>query len=237
MDARRPEEPPFPSILDAVMGAELDRLPAGERTALELASVVGRSFTCASVAALASPHLRPQVGSVLGLALARRRVLRIAGRRGGRGRLRLPPPNPGRGHLSRRPEVATSHPARARRRAADQSGSGHLGRGRGDRPAPRAGLPVPRPARRRPTPAADGRGLASAPALWSRRVVVILREAQPGRRGAWITPPHRRGRHPWVPRSTHTTSSRRRPPAIPMVGTASWSDSVRSSGRPLERGA
>jgi class 3 adenylate cyclase len=82
VDARRPEEPPFPSILDAVMGDELDRLSAGERTALELASVVGRSFTCASVAALASPHLRPQVGSVL-LALARRRVLRIAGRERG----------------------------------------------------------------------------------------------------------------------------------------------------------
>jgi class 3 adenylate cyclase len=80
--ARRPEEPPFPSNLDAVIGAELDRLPADERTVLELASVVGRSFTCASVAALATPHLRPQVGSVL-LALARRRLLRIAGREGG----------------------------------------------------------------------------------------------------------------------------------------------------------
>jgi class 3 adenylate cyclase len=80
--ARRPEEPPFPSNLDAVIGAELDRLPAGERTVLELASVVGRSFTCASVAALATPHLRSQVGSLL-LALARRRLLRIAGRERG----------------------------------------------------------------------------------------------------------------------------------------------------------
>jgi class 3 adenylate cyclase len=80
--ARRPEEPPFPSNLDAVIGAELDRLPADERTVLELASVVGRSFTCASVAALATPHLRPQVGSVL-LALARRRLLRVAGREQG----------------------------------------------------------------------------------------------------------------------------------------------------------
>jgi class 3 adenylate cyclase len=74
---RRPEEPPFPSMLDAVVGAELDRLPAGERAVLELASVVGQSFTCASVAALASPDLQPQVGSVL-LALARRRLLRVA---------------------------------------------------------------------------------------------------------------------------------------------------------------
>jgi class 3 adenylate cyclase len=82
VDTRRPEEPPFPSILDAVVGAELDRLPPGERTVLELASVVGvvgQSFTCASVAGLASPHLRPQVGSLL-LALARRRLLRVAGR-------------------------------------------------------------------------------------------------------------------------------------------------------------
>jgi len=82
VDVRRPEESPFPSILDAVVGAELDRLPAGERTVLELASVVGRSFTCASVAALASPHLRPQVGSLL-LALSRRRLLRVAGRERG----------------------------------------------------------------------------------------------------------------------------------------------------------
>jgi class 3 adenylate cyclase len=79
---RRPEETPFPSMLDAVVGAELDRLPPGERAVLELASVVGRSFTCASVAALASPELRPQVGSVL-LALARRRLLRVAGREPG----------------------------------------------------------------------------------------------------------------------------------------------------------
>ena len=78
VDARRPQEPPFPSILDAVVGAELDRLPAGERTVLELACMAGRSFTWASVAALAPPHLRPQVGSLL-LALARRRLLRVAG--------------------------------------------------------------------------------------------------------------------------------------------------------------
>jgi class 3 adenylate cyclase len=78
VDAGRPQGPPYPSILDAVVGAELDRLPSGERTVLELASVVGRSFTCASVAALASSHLRPQVGSLL-LALARRRLIRVAG--------------------------------------------------------------------------------------------------------------------------------------------------------------
>ena len=80
--ARRPEERPFPSCLDAVIGAELDRLPAGERTVLELACMVGRSFTCASVAALATSQLRPQVGSVL-LALARRRLLRMGGREQG----------------------------------------------------------------------------------------------------------------------------------------------------------
>jgi class 3 adenylate cyclase len=73
---------PFPSIVDAVVGAELDRLSASERAVLELASVVGPSFPCASVAALASPHLRPQVGSLL-LALARRRLLRVDGRERG----------------------------------------------------------------------------------------------------------------------------------------------------------
>ena len=76
--ARPPDGPPYPTVLDAVVGAELDRLPPGERTVLELASVVGRSFACASVAALASPDLRPQVASLL-LALARRRLLRAAG--------------------------------------------------------------------------------------------------------------------------------------------------------------
>jgi class 3 adenylate cyclase len=73
---------PFPSIVDAVVGAELDRLSASERAVLELASVVGPSFPCASVATLASPHLRPQVGSLL-LALARRRLLRVDGRERG----------------------------------------------------------------------------------------------------------------------------------------------------------
>jgi hypothetical protein len=77
----RPGEP-FPSIVDAVAGAELDRLSASERAVLELASVVGPSFPCASVATLASPHLRPQVGSLL-LALARRRLLRVDGRERG----------------------------------------------------------------------------------------------------------------------------------------------------------
>jgi class 3 adenylate cyclase len=78
----RPGEPPFPSIVDAVVGAELDRLSASERAVLELASVVGPSFPCASVATLASPHLRPQVGSLL-LALARRRLLGVDGRERG----------------------------------------------------------------------------------------------------------------------------------------------------------
>jgi class 3 adenylate cyclase len=77
----RPGEP-FPSIVDAVVGAELDRLSASERVVLELASVVGPSFPGASVATLASPHLRPQVGSLL-LALARRRLLRVDGRERG----------------------------------------------------------------------------------------------------------------------------------------------------------
>src|SRR5215207_7893492 len=77
----RPGEP-FPSIIDAVVGAELDRLSGSERAVLELASVVGPSFPCASVATLASPHLRPQVGSLL-LALARRRLLRVDGRERG----------------------------------------------------------------------------------------------------------------------------------------------------------
>jgi len=79
---RRPEEPPFPSILDVVVGAELDRLPPSERAVLELASVIGQSFNGASVATLASSDLRPQVGSVL-LALARRRLLRVTGRGAG----------------------------------------------------------------------------------------------------------------------------------------------------------
>jgi hypothetical protein len=78
----RPGEPPFPSVVDAVVGAELDRLSASERTVLELASMAGPSFTCALVAALASPQLRPQVGSLL-LALARRRLLRVDGRERG----------------------------------------------------------------------------------------------------------------------------------------------------------
>jgi predicted ATPase len=48
---------------------------------LELASVVGRVFDWASVAALAPPRLRPRVGGVL-LALARRGLVRAARRRG-----------------------------------------------------------------------------------------------------------------------------------------------------------
>ncbi|HWD47837.1 MAG TPA: adenylate/guanylate cyclase domain-containing protein [Actinomycetota bacterium] len=78
----RPGGPPFPSVVDAVVGAELDRLSASERAVLELASMAGPSFTCASVDALAAPQLRPQVGSLL-LALARRRLLRVDGRERG----------------------------------------------------------------------------------------------------------------------------------------------------------
>src|SRR6266545_4301413 len=64
---------------EAGVGAELDRLPPDERTVLELASVVGRLFDWASVAALAPTELRPRVGAVL-LALARRNLIRVADR-------------------------------------------------------------------------------------------------------------------------------------------------------------
>jgi predicted ATPase len=46
---------------------------------LELASVVGRVFDWASVAALADGRLRPRVGAIL-LDLARRNLVRVAGR-------------------------------------------------------------------------------------------------------------------------------------------------------------
>jgi predicted ATPase len=72
-------ELPFPSAIDALVGAELDRLPPEERVVLELASVVGRIFNWTSVAALASAQLRPRVGAIL-LALARRKLIRVAER-------------------------------------------------------------------------------------------------------------------------------------------------------------
>jgi class 3 adenylate cyclase len=73
------EELPLPPAVEALVGAELDRLPPDERTVLELASVVGRLFDWASVAALAPTELRPRVGAVL-LALARRNLIRVADR-------------------------------------------------------------------------------------------------------------------------------------------------------------
>ena len=72
---------PVPPAVEALVAVELDRLTAEERAVLELASVVGRVFDWASVAALAPPRLRPRVGGVL-LALARRGLVRAARRRG-----------------------------------------------------------------------------------------------------------------------------------------------------------
>jgi class 3 adenylate cyclase len=72
------EEPAFPPAVEALVAAELDRLPPEERRVLELASVVGRVFDWASVASLADERLRPRVGTTL-LALARRDLIRVAG--------------------------------------------------------------------------------------------------------------------------------------------------------------
>jgi class 3 adenylate cyclase len=76
------EEPAFSPAVEALVAAELDRLPPEERTVLELASVVGRVFDWASVASLAEPRLRPRVGTIL-LALARRNVVRVVGQGAG----------------------------------------------------------------------------------------------------------------------------------------------------------
>jgi class 3 adenylate cyclase len=73
---------PVPPAVEALVAVELDRLTADERTVLELASVVGRVFDWASVAALAPAPLGPRVGGVL-LALARRNLLQVAGREHG----------------------------------------------------------------------------------------------------------------------------------------------------------
>jgi class 3 adenylate cyclase len=86
-DRRRPALPggdawPVPPAVEALVAVELDRLSADERAVLELASVVGRVFDWASVAALAPAPLAPRVGGVL-LALARRNLLRVAGREHG----------------------------------------------------------------------------------------------------------------------------------------------------------
>jgi predicted ATPase len=73
---------PVPPAVEALVAVELDRLTADERAVLELASVVGRVFDWASVAALAPPPLAPRVGGML-LALARGDLLRVAGREHG----------------------------------------------------------------------------------------------------------------------------------------------------------
>ena len=73
----RLKKPWLPPAVEALIGAELDRLAPQERMVLELASVHGRVFDWASVAALAPAGLRPRVGTVL-LTLARRNLIRIA---------------------------------------------------------------------------------------------------------------------------------------------------------------
>jgi class 3 adenylate cyclase len=73
---------PVPPAVEALVVAQLDRLPPDQRTALELASVLGRSFDWPAVAALAPDQLRPRVGTLL-LALARRGLIRVADNRHG----------------------------------------------------------------------------------------------------------------------------------------------------------
>jgi class 3 adenylate cyclase len=68
---------PVPPAVEALVVAELDRLPPDQRTALELASVLGRSFDWPAVAALSPDRLRPRIGTLL-LALARCGVIRVA---------------------------------------------------------------------------------------------------------------------------------------------------------------
>ena len=73
---------PVPPAVEALVVAQLDRLPPDQRTALELASVLGRSFDWPAVAAVAPDRLRPRVGALL-LALARRGLIRVADNRHG----------------------------------------------------------------------------------------------------------------------------------------------------------
>jgi class 3 adenylate cyclase len=74
---RSGDDLPVPPAVEALVVAELERLPTDERTVIELASVVGRSFDWPAVAALAPERLRSRVGALL-LALARRGVVRVA---------------------------------------------------------------------------------------------------------------------------------------------------------------
>jgi class 3 adenylate cyclase len=73
------EQLSLPPAVEALLGTELDGLPPQERLVLELASVLGRVFDWASVAALAPAQIRSGVGAVL-LALARRGLIRVADR-------------------------------------------------------------------------------------------------------------------------------------------------------------
>lgn len=50
-----------PASIKALLAARLDRLPSGEREVLELASVVGKTFTRDAIEALAEPDARPDV--------------------------------------------------------------------------------------------------------------------------------------------------------------------------------
>ncbi|HYY77928.1 MAG TPA: AAA family ATPase [Actinomycetes bacterium] len=76
--AARLAEAAVPPAVEALLGAELDQLPAEERAVLGLASMAGRVFDWELVAALAPAPLRPRVGALL-LALCRRQLVRAAG--------------------------------------------------------------------------------------------------------------------------------------------------------------
>jgi predicted ATPase len=67
-----------PPTITALLTARIDRLPADERLALELASVEGRDFDADTVVALAPAELRDDVPALLGL-LAQRDLVVPAG--------------------------------------------------------------------------------------------------------------------------------------------------------------
>jgi DNA-binding SARP family transcriptional activator/class 3 adenylate cyclase/tetratricopeptide (TPR) repeat protein len=66
---------PVPPTIQALLGARLDRLTAGERGVIERAAVEGKVFHQGSIAALASESLRPSIGAHLGT-LVRRDLIR-----------------------------------------------------------------------------------------------------------------------------------------------------------------
>ncbi len=74
----RLDELPVPPAVEALIGAELDRLAPEERVVVETASVAGQVFDWAAVAAVIPAPLRQHVGRHL-LALARRRFIRVVG--------------------------------------------------------------------------------------------------------------------------------------------------------------